>query len=185
MRRFDGFVLIVLISAAIWSCSFPSVRAIAPLFAVDRPQAAPARGKDIVIDNFLLEFGLRDRAARFLAITVERPISPDMDVIFEQRLNIRTAGQKPQHLLDRGLPVNTLSGEDWHGAVGETEARQRAKDRKRSHAGPVNAPVSMFKDLLPADRDIEFLMSHWSVSRKMVRLNSRRPIRRRSNCFAA
>ena len=133
-----------------------------PLLAVDRTQFAPARCEGVVIGDPLLEVGLRDRLASFLAVAIQRPIGPDADIVFEQRLDVRAAGQEPQHLLDGGLPIDAFRCEDRHGAVGEIETRHCAEDRHCPHTGPVDAPVSMFEDLLQQIEILSFRMSHRS-----------------------
>ena len=56
-------------------------RPIYPLRAIDGPKVAPLFGEICIVNNPLLEILLRDDRTRFTAIAVQRPVSPNPDLL--------------------------------------------------------------------------------------------------------
>src|SRR3546814_14704429 len=73
-------------------------RPVHPLRAIDRPQIAPARREGLILDDPRLERVAVDFLARGLAVTVQRPVGPDMHALPHQFADVGVAGQEPQPL---------------------------------------------------------------------------------------
>ena len=108
-RRESGLALMSAMRLAIWSMVPPlAVRPGAPLMAIDRAEFAIGVG----------------------------PFVPDGDAAFLQPAHIGVAAEEPEQLVDDGLHMQLLGG-DQRKAVREIEAHLVAEDRKRAGAGAV------------------------------------------------
>src|SRR5690606_15909391 len=120
----------------------------------DRTEVAPTGSEVGIRHDLRLERLLRNVVARFTAIPGQRPVAPDRHALLEQRTDIGLAGQEPQHLARRRLPVDALGGDQRHPPAGQVTAYRRAEDGPRAHAGAVDALAALGPD---APHEVEIL----------------------------
>ena len=69
-----------------------------------------------------------------------------MHALPHQLADIGVAGQEPQHLARRHLPIDALGRQQRHGIVCQRESHRRAQDRSRADAGSVDPLVAIPPD---------------------------------------
>jgi hypothetical protein len=97
-------------------------RPVDPLFAVHRPEIAPAIGESLVLGDSRDEIVKADVLSGFADIIGVRPLVPDLHTLQHQRADIGFAGQEPQQFARGGFPVDPLGGEQRHRAAGQIES---------------------------------------------------------------
>ena len=129
-----------------------------PLLAVHRTEITPSSGKGVVLDDPLLEPIPVNMLAGILAIFVERPVGPDMDLLFHQFADIGVPGQEPQHFPCRRFPEHPLGGEQRNRIIGKVETHRHPKYGARAHAGAVDALIAPCPDLAHEVEILLFIM---------------------------
>src|SRR5690606_20192226 len=75
-----------------------------------------------------------------------RPFVPDRDAVLVQIADVRLAAQKPQELVDDGLEMQLLGGQERE-ARREIAAQLVAEDALRAGAGPVRLAYALLAHL--------------------------------------